>query len=141
MLLLVLICIALAIGSHYWRQRREFFEMRSQISALGGYWNAHGAALDQVHSVYFVHTVTDADLVCLGRFSGLENLYFSMSQSESQITDEGLRHLRSLKQLKHVQFYGTQLTQDGVAQLREHLPEARIKLLKSGPNMTAVSVE
>ena len=128
LLLLVPVFIGLAIGSHYARQRYEYVTWTRHIKYLGGYWNDHGASLDVVHSVYFTHTVADDDLECLQRFPRLEELWFSLSPKNSRITDAGLKHLRGMKQLKLVHFYGTQVTPEGATELRKWLPNTRVEL-------------
>ena len=43
------------------------------------------------------------------------------------ITDAGLVHLQGLKTLKLLTLYDTQVTSEGIAELRKHLPGCKIE--------------
>ena len=51
----------------------------------------------------------------------------NLSQSFRQkVTDRGLKSISSLKSLKEIYLWGSEVTENGVAALRKELPEAKI---------------
>jgi imidazolonepropionase-like amidohydrolase len=85
----------------------------AKIEKLGGKvgWNGDG----QVVKIDLNNTkVTDADLAILEEFPGLESLDLRITQ----IGDEGVAHLRTLRWLKHVNLFRTNLSDKGMESLR-----------------------
>ena len=67
----------------------------------------------------FIH---DADLACLKPLTTLESLGIHCND----VTDAGLANLYGLKNLKHIDLTGTQVTPEGVKKLQAALPYCRI---------------
>jgi imidazolonepropionase-like amidohydrolase len=85
----------------------------AKIEKLGGKveWNSDG----EVVKVDLNNTkITDADLAILEEFPGLEWLDLRITQ----VGDEGLGHLRTLRWLKHVNLFRTNLSDKGMENLR-----------------------
>ena len=82
---------------------------------------------DYVETVYLVGfnytQVTDEGLVHLKRLTNLE----SLSLTSTQITDVGLEHLKTLDSLQELNLYDTQVTPEGVRKLQEALPNCEIE--------------
>lgn len=71
--------------------------------------------------------VTDADLKRLQPLlESLPNLEL-LQLSESAVTDEGLRHLVELQNLRDLYLWKTAVTPEGVAELQRALPQCAIE--------------
>jgi hypothetical protein len=66
--------------------------------------------------------VTDAGLANLSGLKSLERLYLL---GDSHVTDAGLTHLRTLTSLEYLFLHGTQVTDAGIANLKNSLPKLR----------------
>ncbi|TKJ39875.1 hypothetical protein CEE36_10105 [candidate division TA06 bacterium B3_TA06] len=70
----------------------------------------------------YIEGVRDAELWFLRNFNKLKGLWI---ESDS-ITDAGLKHLAKLSGLRTLDLYETEVSEEGVAELREALPECKI---------------
>jgi hypothetical protein len=61
-------------------------------------------------------------LVHVGTFTGLRTLILW----DTQITDGGLRHLRSLRDLQELILWKTRVTEQGANELRKALPDCDV---------------
>ena len=75
---------------------------------------------DDVWSVWLPgsKTVTNDDLKRLQVFQNLENIVLL----KTDISDEGLAHLRQLSKLKHVNLIDTKCTKDGIQKFKDAFP-------------------
>jgi len=81
-------------------------------------------------------TITDDELETIGKLRNLEILKLSdpFTGRSSEITDEGLRHLRHLNQLRNLSLANTRITNNGLIHLRNlrRLEEIDISQTKIG---------
>jgi hypothetical protein len=70
----------------------------------------------------YIEGVRDAELWFLRNFNKLKGLWI---ESDS-ITDAGLKHLAKLSGLRTLDLYGTEVSEEGAAELREALPRCKI---------------
>ena len=68
-------------------------------------------------------TVVGMERSPLGRLSSLKKLWLD----RTQITDQGLEELKSLKELESISVENTSVTLEGVRQLRKALPWANVE--------------
>ena len=90
-------------------------------------------AVYQIHPLYGVtmvafissdHPAGDDDLTCLQGMKSLRYLYLQ----QTTISSNGLRHLRTLKRLRHLVITSDRLTEDEVRELGDELPRCVIVL-------------
>jgi hypothetical protein len=70
-----------------------------------------------------IRPVTDESLVVLYKLPKLR----SLSLRDTQITDNGVRHVKSLKHLEHLDVTGTGITEAGLRELRMAIPNCRVR--------------
>jgi hypothetical protein len=85
---------------------------------LGEYYETSVIQIEVLPSGNF----TDADTKTVAVFKELDWLAIN----DSKITDEGLRHLESLKQLGRLDVEGCRLSSTGIARLRKALPNTDV---------------
>jgi hypothetical protein len=69
--------------------------------------------------------ITDAGLLHLKGIQNLEKLSFPLTKAN--ITDAGLEHLRGLSHLRELRLGGAKVTEAGVAELQQALPNCKIQ--------------
>jgi hypothetical protein len=133
LLMVVVSCAASCYGIHY----RSLQAQREAIAQLGVFLsNVDYNRSGDVRLVDFKACKVkpgDSDLVHLEGLRGLEHL----NLDGSPITDAGLKHLYPIKTLTMVSLLNTQVTQQGVDDLKRELPNAFI--LPSPPLRTPVA--
>jgi hypothetical protein len=80
------------------------------------------ASVDRVHFLDSYSEVTDEDVKYVAKLSDLR----ALALCHTKVTDRGLLHLRVLKKLKWLTLVGNPLiTEDGVARLKQELPDCK----------------
>ena len=115
----------------------ELLDMKglSYRDAKGEYYRAYLDALAHLPQLRLLalRSAIDADLEHLGNLSALEELHLY----NSEVTDEGLAHLKGVSRLKRLHlhggatvFYGgTDVTQQGIDELKEAIPSLLVWLI------------
>ncbi|AGA29156.1 hypothetical protein Sinac_5001 [Singulisphaera acidiphila DSM 18658] len=109
-----------------WRKAVAPFEtLGARVSATGGDDMGRLAGRKGVSRIIFRENVGDAELAGLvkrmERFPNLDTLVLE----GPKVTDAGLAHLKSLKQLGKILLYNTRVTDQGKADLQRELPNLR----------------
>ena len=117
---------------------RDATKKTEPITRLGGYVHYGGddggivLGLSGAHSVHLDDCpVTDDDLgVMRSVLDSMPNLH-QLSLSKTQITDNGLKHLSGLTQVRSIDLRQTQVTPEGVARLQKHFPKCLLNVSES----------
>ena len=104
----------------------------AEIQKLGGTVNRdEDSPGGPVSEVYFSNLATDAGLVHLRALPQLRTLYLFQC---TQITDAGLVHLKGLTQLHGLSLDHTKVTEEGVKNCQQALPNCKIEWTPPKPD-------